>query len=203
MLSAGGALGGIIVAVICPLLLDSFLELPLTLGVVTALTCIIYFACQGWIGSRYDWSAAERLRYPAIALMIAPLLTVTLAPQDETIASERNFFGVLAVLRNDQGIRLVHGSTIHGMQLHGDRASLPTTYYGPDSGVGLTIRAMQRSQEELRIGVVGLGCGVLATYGRPTDHFDMIEINPAVIGHRQHALYVPGRQPGDHRKPPW
>ncbi len=181
MLSAGGAIGGIIVAIICPMLFDSFLELPLTLGVVTALTCIVYFACRGWRITEYDWSAARRLKIPAIMLMVAPLLTVTFAPQDQTIASERNFFGVLAVLKNEQGIRLVHGSTIHGMQRTGQQCSEPTTYYGRESGVGLAIGAMQQDHPSLRIGVVGLGCGVLATYGRPSDTFDMIEINPAVI----------------------
>lgn len=181
MLSAGGAIGGIIVALVCPILLDTFLELPLILGIVTSLTCIVFFACQGWLQSQYDWSAIHRLRFPAAALMIAPLATVMLAPQDETIASERNFFGVLAVLKNDNGIRLVHGSTIHGMQRLGDASSEPTTYYGRESGVGLAMAALQQSDPSLRVGVVGLGCGVLATYGRDTDRFDMIEINPAVI----------------------
>lgn len=180
MLSAGGAIGGIVVALICPLIFDTFLELPLTLGVVTALTCILFFACQGWRETRYDWSAIDRLKFPAIALMLAPLLTVTLAPQDETVASERNFFGVLAVIRNDVGVRLVHGSTIHGMQRHGEFAGEPTTYYGRESGVGLAIAEMQQRHPSLRVGVVGLGCGVLATYGRSTDRFDLIEINPAV-----------------------
>lgn len=181
MLSAGGAIGGVIVAVICPFLFDTFLELPLTLGVVTALTCILFFACRGWRQADYDWSAVHRLRFPAAALMVAPLLTVTLAPQDETIASERNFFGVLAVIKNDAGVRLVHGSTIHGMQRHGEHGREPTTYYGRQSGVGLALSAMQEAHPSLRVGVVGLGCGVLATYGRADDRFDMIEINPAVI----------------------
>ncbi|MCG8652191.1 MAG: hypothetical protein MI861_20295, partial [Pirellulales bacterium] len=154
MLSAGGATGGIIVAIVCPMIFDTFLELPLTLGVVTALTCIVYFACRGWNRPNYDWSAAQRLKVPAMGLMVAPLLTVTLAPRDQTIASERNFFGVLAVLKNDQGLRLVHGSTIHGMQRLGPDADQPTTYYGRQSGVGLAVQAMQNSSPSLRIGVV-------------------------------------------------
>ncbi len=181
MLSGGGAIGGIIVALICPMLLNTFIELPVTLGIVTALTCILFFACRGWGQAEYDWSAAQRLKFPAMLLMIVPVLTVTFTPQDETIASERNFFGVLAVLKNDSGVRLVHGNTIHGMQRLDEYANQPTTYYGRQSGIGLAITAMQESTPSLRIGVVGLGCGVLAVYGRPSDQFDMIEINPAVI----------------------
>ena len=58
---------------------------------------------------------------------------------------------------------------------------MPTTYYGYESGVGLEIAAKQIEKPALRIGIVGLGCGVLTTYGRPEDEFDIIEINPAVV----------------------
>ena len=181
LLSAGGAIGGLIVAVLCPLVLNTQLELPFTLAVATALSFLMFFACRGWRSTEYDWHAAYRLRFGAFGLMVAPLLAISLASQDETIASERNFFGVLRVLRDQQGTRLVHGSTIHGMQLVGQGALEPTTYYGRQSGIGLAIEVLQNEHPALRIGVVGLGCGVLATYGRAEDRFDMFEINPAVV----------------------
>lgn len=181
LLSAGGAIGGVLVAVICPLLLNTHLELPVGLAIVTSMTFLMFFACRGWRKVRYDWAAAYRLRMAAVVLTIAPIATVALAPQDEIIASERNFFGVLHVIQDETGTRLVHGSTIHGMQRPVPFDQEPTTYYGRESGVGRTIQAMQRSVPNLDIGVVGLGCGVLATYGRPEDQFEMIEINPGVI----------------------
>ena len=181
MLSAGGAIGGLIVAVVCPIVFNSFAELPLSLSIASAFTFLVFASCRNWKHAEYDWNAARRLKYGAALLMIAPLVTVVLAAKDETIASERNFFGVLRVLKNEQGIRLVHGSTIHGMQRHGEVAGEPTTYYGYQSGVGLTLTAMQESSESIRTCVIGLGCGVLATYGRPADEFDMVEINPAVL----------------------
>ena len=181
LMSAGGAIGGLIVAVACPLMLSSFAELPFTLSLVTALTFLLFFACQGWRETRYDWSAARRLGLAAVILMVAPFVTIALAAKDKIIASERNFFGVLRVERDEKGTSLVHGSTIHGMQRHGDAADQPTTYYGYTSGVGRTIKALQEDRKKIRVGIVGLGCGVLATYGRPEDEFDMIEINPAVF----------------------
>ena len=181
LLSAGGAVGGLLIAVLCPTVLTTHLELPICLAVVTALTFLMFFATRGWRTFQYDWSAAYRLRLAAGALTIAPLVTLAAAPQDSVIASERNFFGVLQVIRDDTGTRLVHGSTIHGMQRPLPFAQEPTTYYGRQSGVGLTIAAMQELSPELEIGVVGLGCGVLASYGRESDRFDMIEINPAVV----------------------
>ncbi len=181
LLSAGGAIGGLIVAVVCPTLLNTHFELPVMMSLVTAFSFVMLFVCRGWSKTEYDWATADRLKFAAGAMVILPLLAIILTPHEEVIASERNFFGVLKVERNELGIRLVHGSTIHGMQLHGDRSAQPTTYYSQGSGVGRTIGALQETKANLHIGVVGLGCGVLATYGRDGDRFDMIEINPAVV----------------------
>lgn len=181
LLSAGGAIGGLVVAVACPTLLNTHFELPVMMSLVTALSFVMLFVCRGWSKTEYDWAAASRLKFAAAAMAIVPLAALTWTPQEEVITSERNFFGVLKVERHELGIRLVHGSTIHGMQLSGDRSGQPTTYYSGPSGVGRTFTALQNSQSNLHVGVVGLGCGVLATYGREGDRFDMIEINPAVI----------------------
>ncbi len=181
MLSGGGALGGIIVAIICPLLLNNHAELPFFVSLVTALTFLLFFACKTWRNTEYDWAAAARLKYGAVVLMIAPVLTMAFVSKNRTIASQRNFFGVLNVREKPLGTVLVHGSTLHGMQRHAPHQSQPTTYYGYESGVGRVIEGLQAERDALRIGIVGLGCGVLTSYGRPNDQFDLIEINPAVV----------------------
>jgi len=73
------------------------------------------------------------------------------------------------------------GSTLHGLQivLEGLRDK-PTGYYGPKSGVGLALQEAGKLGRPLRVGVIGLGVGTLAAYGRPGDEFDFYEINPAV-----------------------
>jgi spermidine synthase len=113
--------------------------------------------------------------------MVSPLVAIAFAPSDEVIASERNFFGVLQVLRDEEGVRLVHGTTVHGLQFIGENAQEPTSYYRYHSGIAKAIKSLQDTRPSMRIGVIGLGCGVLAAYGRETDEFDMIEINPAVV----------------------
>ncbi len=45
LLSAGGAIGGLIVAVACPMLLSTSAELPFTFSLVTALTFLLFIAC--------------------------------------------------------------------------------------------------------------------------------------------------------------
>jgi hypothetical protein len=102
--------------------------------------------------------------------------------------SVRNFYGVLRVRdEKDPGdlsmVRiLVHGTINHGEQLLDPRYKhLATTYYGPTSGVGRALLRKQKESESVKVGVIGLGAGVLASYCRPHDAFRFYEINPLVF----------------------
>ena len=55
----------------------------------------------------------------------------------------------------------------------------PTTYYTEDSGVGRLFAAF--ADQPVRAGVIGLGAGTLAVYGRKGDVLRFYEINPQVI----------------------
>jgi spermidine synthase len=66
---------------------------------------------------------------------------------------------------------------------------VPTGYYGVTSGVGLALTALQVGSvqpgnngvpQSLRVGVVGLGAGTLAAYGKPGDYMRFYEINPEI-----------------------
>jgi len=100
---------------------------------------------------------------------------------------DRNFFGVLMVVdtgtpgdRNSRRI-LSHSSTNHGAQyLQPDRRREPITYFHPDSGVGLAIRSLG-SSNPLRVGIIGLGAGIIAAYGRIGDVYRFYEINPLMV----------------------
>ena len=125
------------------------------------------------------------------------------------VAQKRNFYGVLQIEEYARGtprheVTLVHGRIDHGVQLKsGDRKEWPTSYYGPESGVGLAIRLHPergRKGRQFRMGVVGLGTGTLAAYGNthvsrddleplyvdpvrrtPGDYLAFYEINPLVV----------------------
>ena len=76
----------------------------------------------------------------------------------------------------------MHGVIMHGEQfLAPERRMEPTTYYGPTSGVGRIISIKRDGAKEIRVGVVGLGTGTLAAYGRAGDVYRFYEINPQVI----------------------
>lgn len=100
-------------------------------------------------------------------------------------ARTRSYFGIYTVRDYpDSRLRtLAHGTTLHGQQsLDPANALVPTTYYGPTSGVGVV---MERSRALIgpatRVGVVGLGTGTLACYYRNGERWRFYEIDPTVL----------------------
>lgn len=137
----------------------------------------------------------------ALAIFGAIHLAFALESHRLPISATRNFFGVLQVVAEEDedgevALTLRHGRTLHGMQsLAPGRRGEPNTYYVAQSGVGLALREHPRRRAglPLRIGVVGLGTGTLAAYGRAGDAFRFYEINPAVeslAGTRAGALFT-------------
>ncbi|MGA2865875.1 MAG: fused MFS/spermidine synthase [Verrucomicrobiota bacterium] len=103
----------------------------------------------------------------------------------EMVYTSRDFYGVLTIYehrKNEPDGRhrlLQHGRITHGLQfVDPQRAAWPTTYYGEASGIGLAVRALPAGRR--RLGLVGLGTGTLAAYGRAGDYLRIYEINPQV-----------------------
>src|SRR5262249_19728476 len=75
---------------------------------------------------------------------------------------------------------LYHGTIEHGHQVfRADLGNAPTTYYGRPSGVGLALDLCCGNRPR-RIGVIGLGAGTLASYGRPAGGIRFYDSDPAV-----------------------
>jgi spermidine synthase len=179
VLSAGGAVGGLLVAVVAPLAFNAYYELGAGL-VVLALLAALRFAPLGLV---------------ARVASLVVLLGVTGAAvydamryQRDVRMSSRGFFGVLRVKEYGQPgetshlRRLMHGAILHGEQyLHKDWRSMLTTYYQETAGIGVAIAAKQDDHDSVRIGVIGLGTGTLAGYGRRGDRLRIYEIDPHVV----------------------
>ncbi len=182
-ISAGGALGGIFVGLVAPRIFDEYLEfrIGLALGCVLLL-CARWHDSQGWLHR-----TAPRWRWAVAAVVTATLLSqwklAGADRSDELLLQERTFFGVLRIYQYETGKnaqrQLLSGTTLHGVQFPGS-ARRPTSYYGQMTGIGLAL-AQRALDEPSAIGVVGLGIGTLAAYGRPGDTFRFYEIDPAVI----------------------
>jgi SAM-dependent methyltransferase len=184
MLSVGGFLGGFFVGVIAPYAFDGHYELSVAVvlsGLVVSLSL--------WRA----WPAiSDGLGRPVFAVASALALVVlgTVSVNDHMQESSgvemkgRNFYGTLRVFAfPDGGYRsMLHGQIVHGKQfLAPERAMEPTTYYNADAGAGLAITT-QMITGPVRVGVIGLGVGTLAAYGRQGDTYRIYEIDPLVIG---------------------
>jgi spermidine synthase len=176
--SAGGALGGILVAVVAPLAFDAYHELALALvavALLAALRCAPLHDFARWGSLLLLMAAAGAAVYDGLRF------------QRDVRLSERNFYGVLRVKEygtagaEDHQRRLLHGVILHGEQfLHPALRGLVTTYYQEGSGIAAAIAA-KRHLPANRIGVIGLGTGTLAAYGRTGDVYRFYDINPHVI----------------------
>ncbi len=188
MTSAGGALGGIAVALVAPLLFTGYFELNLGLTVCYALALIASAAGFG----KQVWRPASRWALASGAAAFLGLLFVVRAQASavaiDMLAVTRDFYGVICVDEYDRHDPVEHrrfmrhGRILHGMQyLSSERELEPTIYYTESTGVGRAIRTLQEQKPSIRVGIVGLGTGTLATYGRPGDVFRYYEISPEVL----------------------
>jgi SAM-dependent methyltransferase len=75
--------------------------------------------------------------------------------------------------------RLVHGAIMHGEQYMDDaRRDRVTTYYTETSGIAAAIQSRTTPR---RVGVIGLGTGTIAAYGRKGDLYRFYDIDPRVM----------------------
>ncbi len=187
MVALGGACGGLTVSLLAPHLAPFYWELPAGLLAVALMAL--------WVVLRQ----AETLLPTRVLFVVGAVASITATVyythdhidslfHNNEVAS-RNFYGTLRVNearyegQDHATRRLVHGVILHGLQ-SSDPAlrRMATTYYGPESGAGLAINwYAQNRPNGSRVGVVGLGVGTLAVYGRAQDHYRFYEINDAVI----------------------
>ena len=193
LIALGSAIGAVFVALVAPMVFNGYYELPVALGFCALLVPVLYRRDPA-IGP-FRWAVLLALVFGLVACLVG--VTVVQTPPRRVMV--RNFYGVLSVidqlapgqlqlsgqtsaaaLENLRARRLMNGTIDHGLQfLAAARRREPTTYYGPDSGVGIALRSANRGHPgPLRVGLVGLGAGTLAAYGRPLDRYTFYEINP-------------------------
>ena len=180
-ISAGGALGGLFVGMVAPVVFDTLIELHI--GIVAG--CLLLLA----VIYRDESSPLYRGRMPAAwATMIIGVVILGWSLNAHanrvtmnSISVARNFYGSLRVEGFRESYVLKHGQIRHGHQfLNVEKRKLPTSYYGYESGCGLALK-QHMPEKPMRVGLIGLGAGTLAVYSRPGDYYRMYEINPTVV----------------------
>jgi SAM-dependent methyltransferase len=175
--AAGGALGAIFVGIVAPYALIGTYELAGGLAFAAVLALVV--AWPSGLPMRVFWSAVVT----AAVLLIGRDVK---ADRENAFYRTRNFYGDLHISQNyyetykATARTLYHGVIEHGQQVFSPALrNEPTTYYGHKTGVGLSIDLCCGDRPR-RIGVIGLGTGTIAAYGRPGDVIRFYDINPAV-----------------------
>ena len=163
------------------------------LGIIAAMVALSAFPPKSGLLS---WPGIPAQLSMLIAILVVGGLAagITVAGYQSSILVTRNFYGVYRVVPHsgdDQqwnAFQLWSGRIMHGEQfIASDKRYQPTAYYGPGSGIGLLMvnhpnRSAYRHEDwAVRVGVVGLGTGTIAAWGKLGDYIRYYEINPAVI----------------------
>ncbi len=190
LVSGGGAAGSALVAIGAPALFDGLIEYPLTLMAAALVLGAVHVLRADGLGSPRARGVA-RVAGMILALLGGAVGGKTMLDwadlRSDAIFTSRNFFGALRVREQeyDSGERyrrLQHGTTLHGLQyLSAEKSTQATTYYTTSSGIGQALTALSSLQRPAQVGVIGLGVGTLAAYGRPGDAFTFFEIDPQVV----------------------
>ncbi|HEY3474520.1 MAG TPA: fused MFS/spermidine synthase [Anaerolineales bacterium] len=187
MISIGGALGGIFVSLIAPLLFNGYWEFFVALAMTLAIVLTVFR--QRRVNQSEEKRFAARARFILTAfVLVSGMLALLSTYSSGALYSKRNFYGVIRVRQlipkasSEPAYVMSHGITVHGLQfINPQMRDLPTTYYVPESGAGLAILNHPRYGEGLRVGMLGVGTGTLAAYGQPGDIYRLYEINPVVV----------------------
>ncbi len=191
LLAAGGALGSAFVNLLAPLWFSQYWEFLLVL-------LAIYLLLQlPEKSGKARWQ--QGLWLSGGLLFGLSVLGLEWQLGQHNVYSERNFYGSLVVrdliVIDDAGNgqlqrQLIDGTTSHGAQyLQPPLSAMAQSYYRPGTGAALAMQhflpsALSRNINQLRqrqFGLVGLGAGALAVYGKPGDTMRFYELNPAVI----------------------
>lgn len=177
LIAAGGAAGAIFVGLVAPLIFNGIYELPVALLFTALLALASTWPDENWAVTIL-WLAVSACMLTVAALNVK-------AYRENSLSLRRSFYGSLRVVQTpragpDQQRILYHGTIEHGSEfLLPPRRSRPTTYYGPDSGIGILLR--EGFADPKRVAIIGLGAGTLAAYGHSGDEFRFYEINSQVV----------------------
>ncbi|MBN8731174.1 MAG: fused MFS/spermidine synthase [Acidobacteria bacterium] len=196
-LSVGGAIGGLFVGVVAPYLFQNYFELPIALAFCGLLAYIVAIEEPG-----FTWrqAAATMPAFSLLAGMVGLWIFLGRSVHDSLEGYKlvtRNFYGTLRVRQSGDGSNwedyktLLHGSINHGEQwTHPARRRELLTYYCADTGIGRAMRVRTEGVPQ-KVGVLGLGAGTMAAFGRKGDDVTFYEINPVVpkLAHEEFSFY--------------
>ena len=186
LMSAGGALGGLVVSLVAPMVCTTFMEW--SLGLVGGFVLVSWVAYRGVAKA----CGAGTRKLVAGAFAVAAVVALYFIVNWEflvfgnALERSRSFYGTLRVEAwsdDEEGSSrsLYCSGTEHGRQhMEPAKRREPLTYYGRESAVGMMLEPLQ-SKPDARVGVIGMGTATVACYAERGQTYRFYEINPDVV----------------------
>lgn len=178
MVALAGMLAGLFASVGAPLIFDRNFEFAGAGFLLVILTGLALVAQRGWV---------QRTAFVLLAVGPAVWFGVEKILEEKRLVITklkylRNYYSTIVLIDTPAYITASNETTLHGAQTHEKgKEDTPTTYYTHGSGGGIVIDALQKKYPAIRIGVIGLGTGTLATYPRHADEIVFWDINPLAV----------------------
>lgn len=188
-IAVGGAVGGMSASLLIPAIFPFVAEYPMAFAFLPAVALMdMARTLKEKLGLVLDW------RWCAAGCLALAVYGGVRSMSAEGVVLERrrNFHGVSRVVLDrfkvsDGSCFLAHifqnNATVHGYQLIDGawKSRLPTTYYTDHTGGrAILVHPAYCTSKPMRVALLGMGIGVLASYCRKNDLYRFYEINPQV-----------------------
>lgn len=191
-IALGSAISGIFVGIIAPIYFKAIWEIWIGFYLTFLLTVWIIIHNKNTFSYRHlkifftsdkEILIFASIVYPLSIFLTSFILNYTSGNNLLTMKTWRNFYGVISVKHNTKSNMnvLVYGNVIHGGQYNDSNRKKPVTYYGEKTGIGITFKNVPQLHQKINMGVIGLGTGTLAAFGKKGDEITFFEINPLVM----------------------
>jgi hypothetical protein len=185
----GGVLGGLAVALVAPLIFRDYWEQGVALVILAALA--LRLNAEGWTGFRRASGVALAGSVAIFAVAASARLYNEIEEAGVIVERIRNFYGVVRVETEEDeddgetSLVMKQAGIDQGSQFVSPaKRNQPACAFTAASGVGHAIfrNAKRRANPDapVRIGIVGLGAGMIAAHGRAGDLVRYYELNPSV-----------------------
>jgi spermidine synthase len=176
MMSVGGALGGLSVTFLAPLFFPGKEELIIVLAGAVLLLYVVRLV-------RSPQRSALIVRGVVGVIVVYGFWLKHADGMEKVEFVGRDFYGSHRVVREQDIVDLgtvrvlVHGTTMHGAQSL-EYPQLSLGYYSESSGLGIVMKHLKAGPR--KIGAIGLGSGIVASWLRDGDSLKFYEISGVV-----------------------
>lgn len=192
LISFGGAVGGVFVALVAPKIFDGYIELQLSWVALFFVSGLCVIATSRFRNRLFDLSA--QLGWTVWIVFLSLFLFYFSATEKQNVLQQvRGFYGVLKLVSTelpvnhasgaDRYLRLLNGSIVHGGEFYKNDEALflPSSYYSAESGIGKAIKYTFPDEGGLDVGVVGMGVATISTLCKTCESLLFYEIDQNVV----------------------